>query len=179
MSNNLPNPENLEYNILDKTSLQTVNNNIKEFSLNGNKFICKLVDIYDADTCKVVFILNNKFTKFTCRLKDIDTPEMRPPKDKPDRDKEKIAAKKARNRLFQLATNVDLDIDKLYKRKEIRELLEKNTKLIEINCNRFDKYGRVLGYLSDVDNNVTFNDILVNEKYAQKYCGKKKLPFEF
>jgi endonuclease YncB( thermonuclease family) len=55
------------------------------------------------------------FFKFICRLSGIDTPEMKPKKDKVNRDNEIIWAKKARSELLRLIcdTNFDnLDIKK-------------------------------------------------------------------
>lgn len=159
--------------------LEKATNDIEEFSLNGQKLLCKVVDIYDADTCKVVFIFNNKLTKFNCRLMGIDTPEMKPPKSQENRELEKIAAKKARNRLIQLSTNVDCEIDKMYKKNEIKNMLLDNTKLVEISCGEFDKYGRLLGTLQNSGEQITFNQILIDENYAKSYFGKTKEAFTF
>jgi endonuclease YncB( thermonuclease family) len=40
----------------------------------------KITNVYDADTCRAVFYLDNKLVKYTVRLKGIDTPEIRPKK---------------------------------------------------------------------------------------------------
>ena len=47
--------------ISEKLSL-VKNNDIDQFSLNGKTVTAKVVDIYDADTCKIVFELDNKCT---------------------------------------------------------------------------------------------------------------------
>ena len=175
------------YNIFMKNKwlkhkqLQMTNNDIPEFSLNGEEFLAKVVDIYDADTCKIVILLNKKPTKFTCRLYGIDTPEMKPSKKKPNRDLEKQAAKKSRNRLFQLCCNVDCELEKMYKKKEIKQLIKQNNKLIKVKCGEFDKYGRLLIKMYDLDTNeeISFNQILINEEYAKEYFGKTKEQFTF
>ena len=159
--------------------LTIVTNDIKEFTLNGETHTCKIVDVYDADTCKVVFLINNKPVKFTCRLMGIDTPEMKPPKNQENRDKEKEAAKKARNRLIQLSTSCNCEIDNLYKTSEIKKILLTNTKLISIQCHDFDKYGRLLATLSDLNSEKKYNDILIDEKYAHSYFGKTKEKFNY
>ena len=152
------------------------NDDVELFTLNGRDFNCKVVDIYDADTCKVIFNLDNKVSKFSVRLTGIDTPEMKPPKNSPTRDEEKIAAKKARNRLFQLVTNVSIELETLYKKKEIKELLKNNTKLVSIKCGDFDKYGRLLGELY-IDGNCA-NQMLINEGHAYAYDGGTKKAFK-
>ena len=45
-----------------------------EFSLCGMTLTGKVVECYDADTCKIALPLQNMFYKFTCRLNGIDTP---------------------------------------------------------------------------------------------------------
>ena len=159
------------------SGLENLNNDdVELFSLAGRDVKCKVVDIYDADTCKVIFLLDNKISKFSVRLTGIDTPEMKPPKSSPTRDAEKRAAKKARNRLCQLVTNVSLQLDTLYKKKEIKELLKENTKLITIKCGKFDKYGRLLGEL--YVNDTCINQMLIDEKYAYPYDGGTKKAFK-
>jgi endonuclease YncB( thermonuclease family) len=126
-------------------SLCRINNNdIEEFSLDGMITLGKLVDIYDGDTCKIVLIVNNKLQKFTCRLIGIDTPEMKPSLNKPDRDKEIKAAHHCRNKIIQLGTNCKCELSTIMKKTECKSLLLTNTKLIKVKCHEFDKYGRLL-----------------------------------
>ena len=56
---------------LQNTSLDT-----PKFSLSGNIYVAKCVKCYDGDTIHAVFDLNGKFTRFVCRLAQINTPEM-------------------------------------------------------------------------------------------------------
>ena len=44
--------------------LNATNKNVDLFSLNNKEIIAKIVSVYDADTCKAVFYLDNKLTKF-------------------------------------------------------------------------------------------------------------------
>ena len=55
----------------------------------------------------------------------------------------------------------------------------KNTKIIQIICYDFDKYGRLLIEISDLDDTKTFNQVLIDEGYAYKYDGgtKKKIVY--
>ena len=60
-------PEELE-------NLKNANESISEFSLEGNKVLCKIVDVYDGDSVKVVFYTFNTLHKWSVRLKGINTP---------------------------------------------------------------------------------------------------------
>lgn len=154
-------------------------NDIGEFSLAGRKTVGKVVDIYDADTCKIIFGLDNVIVKFNCRLSGIDTPELKPSRLNPDRELEKKAAQRARNRLIQLCTDCDCTLDKKFSRKSKKEFLKKNEKLVNIHCGDFDKYGRLLIEIFDINNDKSFNSMLIEESYANKYDGGKKEPFKF
>ena len=87
-------------------------NNVKEFSLDNQILLGKVVDCYDADTCRINIILNNKLVKFNCRLYGIDTPEMRPLKSIENRDEIIKKAHTAKNYLLSLImrnNNFNLD----------------------------------------------------------------------
>ena len=59
---------------------------VEMFSLNGMTFNAKVVDVYDGDTCTVIFYYKDEPIKFKCRCKGYDSPEMKPPKDAKNRD---------------------------------------------------------------------------------------------
>ena len=154
------------------------NDDINIFSLEGQEKIGKVVDIYDADTCKIIFILDNKIVKFNCRLNDINGPELKQPKKNPNRIIDKKKAIIARNRLIQLCTNLDIDIEAKFSREKKKELMESNKKLIKMKCKTFDKYGRLLVDLYTLEENEYINHKLIEEGYAVQYSGgKKKIKF--
>ena len=153
------------------------NDDVEIFSLSGQNKFGKIVDIYDADTCKIIFFLDNKIVKFNCRLNGIDAPELRQSKKNPNRIIEKNKAKKARNRLIQLSTDVNIQIDYHFNKKNKKELMDKNTKILKIECSDFDKYGRLLVKLYDLENYNCINNILIEEGYAKHYNGVKKDKF--
>ena len=152
---------------------------ILEFSLNGLKTSGKIVEIYDGDTCKIVLLNNNVLQKFNCRINGIDTPEMKPPLNKPNREIEIKNAYRCRNRLIQLSTNtstsVNTDVDSDVKKVS----LDTNTKLVHVECLEFDKYGRLLVniYDNETPKSLSYNDMLVNEGFAKKYNGGTKDEF--
>ena len=55
------------------------------FTLEGQTKICKVVDIYDGDTCRVVFNHNGCINKWNVRMNGYDSPEMRPSRLLPNR----------------------------------------------------------------------------------------------
>ena len=175
MSSNLPSP----------LTLENCTKDVPEFSLCGQTILGRVVETYDADTCKIVFPVMSSFFKFTCRLNGIDTPEMKPRKDKPNRDNEIIWAKKARAELLKLICQSppppqptvfdNLDI----KKEEIINELQNNKNLVTVKCLEFDKYGRLLVELFSVavdsSSSKSFNQILVDKNLAVSYDGGKKI----
>jgi endonuclease YncB( thermonuclease family) len=156
-------------------SLENQTNDVQEFSLCGRIIDCKVVNVYDADTCKVVFELNGEFVKFTLRLSGIDAPEMRPSRSNENRNEEIIAATRARNRLIQLVTDCNIDIDTVCTKKELQKLIDLSKQIIQIECGNFDKYGRLLATLYTNDNNI--NTQLISEGYGYVYDGGTKKQF--
>jgi len=150
--------------------LKNSDDSLEVFSLNNSIKMCKVVDVYDADTCHCVFYIDNKMHKFVCRLIGIDSPEIKPSKNIEHRDKHVDAAIRSRNRLIQLLTNIDIVIDTPYKKKQIKTMLKNNTKLMYIKCGEFDKYGRLLvEFLENIHDfdSVTINSTLISEGYAK------------
>lgn len=172
--------ENNNCNQETKIKLENINtDDIELFSLNGQILLGKIVEMYDGDTCKIVLALNNNLQKFNCRLLGLDTPEMKPPNDKPNRDIEILNAHKCRNRLLQLTTSCSCQVDSILKKSELKTLLKLNKKIIIVKCNEFDKYGRLLVELVSDETNKTVNQILVEEKYAKAYDGGTKDIFTY
>lgn len=158
--------------------LEDCNKDVPEFSLCGQTLLGKVVECYDADTCKIVLPIQNSFYKFTCRLNGIDTPEIKPRKDKPNRDNEILWAKKARAELLRLiCPNNKTPFDNLdVKKDEINNILQSNKRTITVKCLEFDKYGRLLVDLYDNDKlEKSYNTILIEKELAIGYDGGKKV----
>ena len=138
------------------TQLELQSNKTKKFSLNGLFFNAKCVKCYDGDTVHLVFWYNSDYYKFTCRLYNIDTPEIRS-----NNKKEREIAILVRNYLTTQIYN----------------------KVITIQCKQFDKYGRllvVLYYNNLIGNKWTdsINYSLIEKGYAYKYAGGRRIKFE-
>lgn len=155
--------------------------NTPEFSLCGMTLHGKVLSCYDADTCKIALPLLNTFYTFTCRLNGIDTPEMKPRKDKINRDNEILLAKKARAELLKMICDVELasNFDNLdIKKDEVIKLLQTNKKLITVKALQWDKYGRLLVELyNKEDDDKSFNTLLVEKNLAINYNGGTKKPW--
>jgi endonuclease YncB( thermonuclease family) len=154
-----------------------------EFSLCGLTLKGKVIECYDADTCKIALPVFDNFYKFTCRLNGIDTPEMKPLKSKPNRDNEILWAKKARAELLKLICNNNLNscFDNLdIKKTDVIKELQNNKTLVNVRALEWDKYGRLLVELYNCDEtdltfNKSFNNILVEKNVAVAYGGGTKI----
>jgi len=82
--NEIINDDNSEYNF--RNELLKCDNNTEMFSLEGQYKLCKVVDVYDGDTIKVVFDLNGSLYRWTIRMIGYDSPEMRVSVNNPARD---------------------------------------------------------------------------------------------
>ncbi len=126
-----------------------VDKTVKQFGFDGEVKQAKVVDVYDGDTCKVVFPVLRKLYKFNCRILGVDTPEIR------TRNKEeKEYGLKVRDKLRE-------------------RILDK---VVWIECGDFDKYGRLL---IDIKNPLLegekISEWLIKNKYAFAYNGGKKI----
>lgn len=146
---------------------------IEEFSFKNMNITGKVTSVYDADTCKVCFYYGKNIIKINCRLYGIDSPEIKPSKKKENRELEKKASKIARNKLIQLVTDCNIELKKQYKKKEIKEIMKKNRKLMSILLMNGDKYGRVLIKIYDKEKRC-INDVLIKEGVACYYGGGTK-----
>lgn len=125
-----------------------VNNECKEFSLNGMNVEGKVVSVYDGDTVKIAFPIKGDMYKWNCRLSGIDTPELR--------------------------TKCKLEKEFGYKvRDSLRERIL--DKVIYVSCKDFDKYGRLLTTLKESESDEkTINQWLIDQGYAFSYDGGTK-----
>ena len=126
-----------------------IDNNVKQLTLENEEKIGKVVSVYDGDTIKIVFPLNDKLYKWNCRLGRIDTPELR-------------------------TKNL---IEKKYGylvRDKLREKIL--NKVVKIKCGDFDKYGRLLGglFIKNDNEEERINQWLIDNNYAFEYDGGTK-----
>uniref|UniRef100_A0A6C0LCB4 TNase-like domain-containing protein n=1 Tax=viral metagenome TaxID=1070528 RepID=A0A6C0LCB4_9ZZZZ len=146
-----------------------------ELSINGLKSYGRLVDIYDGDTVKIVLPVFDSYYKFSIRLNEIDTCEIK--------SKDKVLqenAIKARNRLFELLTNNKVDaVNSINGKNDIKKALDAEVYLVWVECDSKDKYGRILANIyKDKGSTKSVSEILIEEKLAYRYGGKTKMTEE-
>jgi endonuclease YncB( thermonuclease family) len=120
---------------------------IDSFSIKG-LYRARVCKVYDGDTCTCIFQYNDtsdKLYKFSIRLADINTPEIRT--------KDESEKKKAIQARDYLSSRI-LD------------------KIVSLECNGFDKYGRILGRIFIDDHCI--NQEMVDKEYAVEYMKKEK-----
>lgn len=113
----------------------------------NEKILCRVVDVYDGDTCTIIYMLNGReYIKTKCRLLGIDTPEL-----SSKNELEKNAAIKCKKYLEKKILN----------------------KIVYIEMTKHDKYGgRVLGKI--FVNGQDISEKMVSLGLGKPYSGAKK-----
>jgi len=161
-----------------ETQLHLYNNETPFFSLKGIKTFARVVNVVDGDTLTLIIPIFNEYFKFYTRISGIDTCEIH---SRNEENKEK--GLKAKYRVIELiCKNKKISDILCITKKQIIELFDKDIYIVWIECDNFDKYGRLLAniYLDkdlDLDKNDKNNIgcILLDEKLAYKYEGSTKL----
>lgn len=159
-------------NLCLANQLKYQDNNVPLFSLEGNTYDAKVVDVYDGDTCTVVIKLYGKFRKFKVRCKGYDTPEMKPPLNSDNRDEIIKNAYKAKNYFISRVTNFKIIDNIKYSKEEYKEIFEENSKIIKLECFGWDKYGRLLANIYESNKNI--NQEMIDLEYGYEYDGGTK-----
>lgn len=119
--------------------------------VNGTTVTARVVSVYDGDTIKVVFPLNDIFYKWNCRLIGVDTPELRT----------KNTLEKEHGYLV---------------RDKLREKI--NDQIVQLKCEDLDKYGRLLVTVLCDEGQCNINEWLIQNDYAFAYDGGTKRSWE-
>jgi endonuclease YncB( thermonuclease family) len=155
----------------------------------------RVVNVYDGDTCTVIFKVGQAYYKHNIRLFGIDTCEIRS-----KNEEQKQKALQAKNRLIELVSGTKLVPN--YTKKQLLELLNSQVYLVFAKIHGLDKYGRLLCELYSANNlsannlsannlpannlpannlpannlpaNKSFSDILLAENLAYAYGGGTK-----
>ncbi len=139
-------------------TLKNCDKKTPKFTLEGQTKICKVVDIYDGDTCRVVFNHNGCINKWNIRMNGYDSPEMRPSRSLENRDEIKKKAIESKNFLKSLVANSP-------------------EQLVYVKCGGFDKYGRLLGELYvTLEDEKSVNQQMIDNGHGYVYHGGTKKP---
>ena len=139
--------------------------NTPKYSYKGKTKLCKVIKVYDGDTITVAIKLEKKIFASSVRMFGYDSPEMKPSLKQKNRDKEIKAAKKAKQAIS----------DKIL------------GKIVKIEILGFDKYGRILGNIYNLQPGGCFgicsqyteniNQYMIDNNYGYDYKGGTKKKF--
>ncbi len=111
---------------------KVVSSDVAMFSFNGRCFLAKCVEVYDGDTCKLIFYNKGELIKYSFRMLDYNAPEI---------------------------TRVEQNVKQrgLLMRNRLRGMIL-NT-IVYVECGKFEKYGRILARICrDPSKTICFND---------------------
>lgn len=124
-----------------------------KIKMKGSIKFAYVVSVYDGDTFWIKMPFNGHNYHWKCRLKGVDTPELRPSKEKSpiDRKIEKIKAKESRD----------------FVRESILH------KYVLVNCDGQGKYGRLLVDVTLPDGS-DLGKVLIDNELGVPYFGGKR-----
>lgn len=119
----------------------------------------KVLRVVDGDTLDVAMYQEDtkKIFKYRIRMYGIDTPEKRPLKSNPHREKEMAAAKRASQAMI--------------------EKVQENQSILTVLLYKPDKYGRLLGTFYDTKGE-DINQWMIQQGHATAYFGKTKQSYD-
>jgi endonuclease YncB( thermonuclease family) len=141
----------------------------RDFTLEGQTCLGKVVDVYDGDTVRLVFKPEpfSTHVQLVARMAGYDSPEMKQPtqESEHERARKRALAVAARDRLAGLVLH----------------------QIMSVRCGPFDKYGRVMVTLESPNRQgwqdrqdrrpaPTVNDIMVAEGHGKPYSGRTAKP---
>jgi endonuclease YncB( thermonuclease family) len=161
----------------EKLLLEADANTYPDFTLAGKTAWGKAVSVYDGDTFRVLCFMNKKDTipvKYNIRVNGCNCPEIVPRKKHKNRDIEMKEGKIARNRFLQLVTDQPVQLNKNYSKNDIKQIMEKNKKIIFIKFSDAGGFNRILADIYESDKSIlSINQQMINEGYAIEYHGEK------
>jgi micrococcal nuclease len=143
----------------DELYQASTDQNTPTVSFENMKKKIKVLRVLDGDTLDIALYHEDtrKIFKYRVRLYGIDTPEKKPLKSDPNRDKEMEASKKSSAAMQQK--------------------VDENQQMMYLLFHTPDKYGRLLGTLYD-KKGVNMNQWMIEQGYATEYFGKTKKSFD-
>ena len=127
---------------------------VPDFSFESPRYLIRICDVYDGDTCTGIMKFRGTYGKFKIRMMGYDCPEMKPPLSNPDRLQEIEAAKQAKQVLISLIYN----------------------KVVDGRCSGSDKYGRLLMRIYYKGRDI--NKLMIDCGYGYPYEGWRKQKFQ-
>lgn len=129
--------------------------------------LVEVIDVYDGDTCTVILCRNGQWISQKIRLMGYDTAEMKPLRNKPNRDAEIELAKRARKAFMDHIG---------YSETESGECIVKAR--CWMHCEGREKFGRILGTFYRPTRfgleTTSVNDWMIKNGYGIPYSGGTK-----
>lgn len=131
---------------------------LEEDNWKNEWYYVKVIDCYDGDTCTVAVYRNGKWWKQKIRMMGYDTPEMKPPLNQPNREKEIELANISKKAFMDKVMN----------------------KFVWMHTHEREKYGRILAsfYLPTCFNGgrdtKSVNQWMIENKFGKTYDGGTK-----
>ena len=119
-------------------------NDIEYFNLTGKKFVGKVCEVFNGNTCDVILLLGNIVLKFKCTLTELSF----------DDDEGKTAL---------IKNTMDVRLLGVENEQEIKEIEKDNHKLVYVICGKFDKNNLLEVSLYDLDN----EEISINHRMKE------------
>jgi endonuclease YncB( thermonuclease family) len=136
--------------LFERFLLRNADSSVEMVPYRNRPILAKVIEVYDGDTCKVVYLIGAKKVKVSIRLLGIDCPEIRG-----GQPIETAAALAIRNYVRSLILG----------------------KVLRIRLYKHDKYGgRIVGDVY-LDKRKTLSDHLIQRGLAVEYGGQKKDPW--
>lgn len=137
----------------------TNDDNLPTIPHEGKTIRAKVVEVYDGDTCTIVYKFHRELFRTSVRIEGIDTPEM------VIKNKDDMEPKELENAiLHEKAGEIVRDY--------VRELVLQN--VVDVHIVKPDKYGgRVIGCVFTREGE-PLSKLLIEKGYAKPYEGKKK-----
>ena len=151
-------------NLLTLNDVANATDNLPEFSFEGLSVWAKCVDVYDGDTCRIVFIYNNKLVKCTVRMLGYDSPEL----------KGTVGIE------HQQALDAKYHLTRLLKLNEplVNHSSDVKDRLVFVKMGAWDPFGRLLATVFHNDINTDFshsiNSQMLTLPGSHPYDGGKK-----
>ena len=155
-SRSIPSPESVED---DEDILKKVDPGTVELLPRKKEIIkARVIDVYDGDTCTIIYVYKSVVLGAKIRVLGVDTPE------------KSVRGKLRGTEIGDLEEKAGLHVTN-----KVEKLI--GGKLISVKMNKFDKYGgRVNGsiFLPKGSKYATLTEYLISKKYAKEYYGTEK-----
>lgn len=140
---------------------------VKNFTFDGIVTDCKVIDVIDGDTIKVMLLFNDKPILLNIRMFGYDAPSI---KSKKSSQKTSTNGKRAKQMLINLVTDCSDKINENTRSKDITKIIRaENKKIVKIHLMDFDKYDEIFAKIYLADQNKFVDEIMLESNLVYTY----------